>query len=107
MPSVCQLRMDAFSDLLDHFAVKGGQIIGLATGDESIIHDDFLVHPVTASMAHVGPNSWPGSAIFGHGQLRPRSIARTMANGGDRLPCLRKTSDEVHTVSLSRKVSGF
>jgi hypothetical protein len=50
---VYQLSMDAFSDLLDHFAVEGGQIIRLATGDETIVHDDFLIHPATASIAHV------------------------------------------------------
>jgi hypothetical protein len=27
--------MDTFSNLLDHFAIEGGQIIGLATGDET------------------------------------------------------------------------
>ena len=57
--SVYQLSMDAFSNLLDHFAVEGGQVIWLATGDKTIVHDDFFIHPATASIAHVRLNRRP------------------------------------------------
>jgi len=51
--------MDTFSDLLNHFAIEGRQIIRFATGDETIIHNDFLIYPATPSITHVCLNRWP------------------------------------------------
>jgi len=39
---------------LDHFPVKGRDVIGLAAGDEIPINDDLFVDPSRPSVAEIG-----------------------------------------------------
>jgi hypothetical protein len=45
----------AFGELLHHLVVEGGDVIGLAARDESVVYDDLLVDPIGAGILQIGP----------------------------------------------------
>jgi hypothetical protein len=48
-----------FAEFFDHFLVERRNIVGLATGNESVIHHHFLVHPIATGIFHIGLNVLP------------------------------------------------
>lgn len=47
--------VDAFGELFQHGAVEGRNIIRVATGDQALIGDRFLIDPVGAGIFQIGP----------------------------------------------------
>ena len=48
-----------FAEFFDHFLVERRNIIGLAAGNESVVHHHFFVHPIATGIFHVGLNVLP------------------------------------------------
>lgn len=48
---------------LDEFGVEGGEVVGLAAGDEVAVFDHFLVVPVGSGVAEVGAERGPGRQL--------------------------------------------
>jgi hypothetical protein len=44
----------AFVEFLDGFADEGGQVVGLAAGDEAAVDDDVAIDPYGAGVRQVG-----------------------------------------------------
>jgi len=60
----------SFSEFFDHFSVKGWNVVGLATRNESIINHDFLIGPARACVSHVHPNCRPGCHFSSANKVR-------------------------------------
>jgi hypothetical protein len=43
----------AFCEFFDHFPVERWNVIGFATGNQSIVHYHFLIDPARACIAHI------------------------------------------------------
>ncbi len=43
----------ACAELLDHLAIECGNVLGLAARHQSVVDDDFLVHPMRARVREV------------------------------------------------------
>jgi hypothetical protein len=69
----------AFGELFEHLLVEGGNVVGLAAGDEAVVNDDLFVNPVRARVDEVGLDRRPGGqrAPFDDARLdeRPRRVA--------------------------------
>src|SRR5262245_11116452 len=58
----------AFREFLDHFAIECRDVGGLAAGDYSIIHDDFLIYPLAPRISNIRSQRRPrgqGTAFDG------------------------------------------
>ena len=42
--------MNPLADFLDHFRIEGGDVGGLAAGDDAVVHHDFFVQPDAAGV---------------------------------------------------------
>src|SRR5205085_612550 len=66
-------------ELLDDLRAKGGQVVGLAARDETLVDDHLLVYPVSAGVADVRFHRWPRGdrpvAYEVRLHERPRSVA--------------------------------
>lgn len=105
--SVCQLSMDTFSDLLNHLAIEGRQIIRFATSDETIIDNDFLIYPATPSITDVCLNSWPGGQLSATHNVCLDQEPRAVTNGRNCFPACAKLRTKSTAAGFARKVSGL
>src|SRR5688572_1042028 len=48
----------ALGELLDDLGAERRHVVGVAARDESLVDDDFLVHPIAPSVADVRPEGW-------------------------------------------------
>ena len=48
--------MFALGEFLDHLAIESGDIVGLATGNEPVVDDNFLINPVRAGIFQISLN---------------------------------------------------
>src|SRR5215212_7495747 len=76
----CRLRaVCAFGELFYHLFVEGGDVVGLAAGDESVVRDDLFVNPLRARVNQVGLDGRPGGhrAAFDRARFdeRPGAVA--------------------------------
>jgi hypothetical protein len=52
----CKLRLPCvfpFAEFFDHLLVERWNIVGLAAGNEAVVHHHFLVHPIATGIFHI------------------------------------------------------
>src|SRR5690606_11192298 len=78
-------RMPTFSKLFDHLRVEIRDIIRTATGHETSVHDDRLVHPLGASVHQIAFNRRIGGETPSTNDVRLDQDLGAVTNGSDGL----------------------
>ena len=60
--------MLALAEFLHELGTEGGQVVGVAAGDETLVDDDFAIDPGRAGILDICGSAWkkdPGSGVIG------------------------------------------
>src|SRR5215210_5264380 len=98
------IRVLALADLLDDLGAERRQVVGVAAGDEALVGDDLLVHPVAARVADVRLERRVGGqrAALDHVGLDQRP--GPVADHAHRLGLLEETVHEPDHVGVGAQV---
>jgi hypothetical protein len=88
--------VDSFPELLDHLAVEGGDVVGLATRHEPFVRYHLTIHPVAASIPDVRLQRRPRRERPPLHDARLDEQPRPMADGCDGLAGLEERAHEPH-----------
>src|SRR2546429_6643299 len=56
--------------ILRSSSIECRDVVRFATGNESVVHNDFLIDPLCACVAHVDLNCWPRSHLSAANKIR-------------------------------------
>src|SRR5262249_1086019 len=89
--------MTTFGELSDHFSVECWNVIRLAAGNQSIVHDHFLIHPAFAPIAQAALNRRPRSHSSSANKVRVDQDLGPMTNDRDRFALTKEVPREVQS----------
>jgi hypothetical protein len=70
------------------------------TGNQSVVHDDFLIDALRACVAHIGLDYWPRSHLSAANKIRADQALRSMTNDRHRLVLPEKMLRKLKRVSV-------
>ena len=77
--------MHSLGKILDDLCIEGGEIVGLAAGDQAVVHMNLLIDPLGPSIAQVGLQARPRGQGATANNIGLDQRPGPVANGTDRL----------------------
>ena len=87
--------------------VEGGDVVGLAAGDELAVDHDFFVAPPGAGVAQVGLQAGPAGQVLAFDQVGVDQRPRAVADGGDGLVLAAEFADEGDGFGVQAQLVGI
>src|SRR5215213_8024251 len=106
LPSCCGRAGYTVSKRLQQSTVESRDIVGLAAGDQVAVDHGGLVDPLTAGIANVGLQAWPGGEPLAPHNASLDQRPRRVADGRDRLAGGDEVPDEGHSALVHSQPVG-
>jgi pimeloyl-ACP methyl ester carboxylesterase len=74
-------RVPAFGKFFDHLPVKRWDVVGFSAGNQSIVHNYFLIHPARARVAHIDLDRRPRCHFPAANKIRTYQNLWAMTDG--------------------------
>src|SRR5436190_16849110 len=95
--------MDSLADLFNQLGIEGWEVIGLATGDESVVDDDFFINPGGPSVLEVRLDRLIRSHSPTGGHPSIDQSPGTMTDGGNRFTSVEECFHELKRPFIAAK----
>lgn len=96
----------AFLEFFDHLGVEGGDVVGVAAGDNALVHDDLLVDPFGAAEGEFVFQAGPAGHFQAFADAGFAEAPGAVADGGDGCAVVVERTDELHGVRVQAELVG-